>query len=520
MKYIITALLLFVSGLAHGQAGYLDKTFGDGGIVTVKLESPTNLYPFSMRILPNGDIMHCGIRYHMSRTYAMKHHSDGSVDSSFGYQGTTSFQSFGGFHNSYLYFYSDGRFLVFGDQVDEATSQARTSIVRFHANGMIDSGFGINGRYIPDSSYGVGTFYQLKVNNDGSIIALGSRNRSDSFGFVYAATITHITPEGKNDITFGSAGTKIVGAENDSGYINNAFFTKDDRCVFSYSQLPFSSSGIRLFSTHTDGTLDTSFGTNGFVDMQFSDDGEYISSIIEDADGKLICLLQMKSNIGRRSVLLRFFSNGTIDNSFGEYGVAPISTDAFEYYLDHFTLDSSMAILAAGSVIDSMGNTYPIIARYHSDGTFDSSHGTDGIVTEMSKHVVDITSVAVQSDGKYVVTGYAAANDGRYIGKICRINPDGKLRTNPTYEHSSSISVYPTPSTNNCTVTYTLPSSGECTMSLRDESGRQVKTFVTGGFRTAGEHKEELDLRGLAAGVYFLQIESNGTIQTEKLIKQ
>jgi hypothetical protein len=37
MKRItILVLLLFASALAYGQAGYLDKTFGDGGVVMIK----------------------------------------------------------------------------------------------------------------------------------------------------------------------------------------------------------------------------------------------------------------------------------------------------------------------------------------------------------------------------------------------------------------------------------------------------------------------------------------------------
>ncbi|HEY6172609.1 MAG TPA: T9SS type A sorting domain-containing protein, partial [Candidatus Kapabacteria bacterium] len=94
------------------------------------------------------------------------------------------------------------------------------------------------------------------------------------------------------------------------------------------------------------------------------------------------------------------------------------------------------------------------------------------------------------------------------------------LHTSRASSLSSYITLHPTPSTDYCTVTYTLASSSQCTITLRDESGREVRTYATNQYRTAGEHKEELDLRGLATGVYFLWVEHNGKTETAKLIKQ
>lgn len=125
--------------------------------------------------------------------------------------------------------------------------------------------------------------------------------------------------------------------------------------------------------------------------------------------------------------------------------------------------------------------------------------------------------LTVQRDAKYLIAGNARVND-RNAAVLTRMINTGKLKTS-TALPSNSLTLHPTPSTESCTITYTLPTSGGCTMTLRDESGREVRTFVTNEFRTAGEHKEELDLRGLAAGVYFLSLEHDGKIETTKLIK-
>jgi uncharacterized delta-60 repeat protein len=524
---IALALLLFASGLAYGQAEYLDETFGKGGVVTVQLQNPQSIFPSNLKILPNGDIMHCGSIFYSGdspKSYVMKHDSDGRIDSSFGKNGYCSFLSNSGYRlfNSYLYFYPDGRLLVYGDKARMDGNQPKPSIVRVLANGTIDTSFGDKGWYVPDSSIMAGTFLQLKVNADGSIIALGFRNTRDTVDFIYTPTITRISSAGINDTSFGVAGTKTVGSQSDSGYVQTAIFYKDNRCIFSCGQRMFSKTGLRMLSADLNGVIDSSFGTDGIIEMQISDDADYITSIVEEPGGKLLCIAERGSDGGRESLIIRVSPDGTVDNSFGNYGVAASPTNVYEYTLTHLALDSSMNILAAGYLYDSARFDYPIISHYHSNGTADSSHGGDGTIKEMSKYMRLIYSTAVQSDGKYLIMGFGyATDDGRGVVRICRINNNGKLAVYPTSKNSSTlISLHPTPSTDNCTVTYTFPSSGNCTMTLRDESGRTVRTFATDKYRTAGKQDEDIDLRGLASGVYFLQVEANGAIQTAKLIKQ
>ncbi|HEY6171792.1 MAG TPA: T9SS type A sorting domain-containing protein, partial [Candidatus Kapabacteria bacterium] len=506
--------------------GYLDETFGDGGVVTAQLQSPQSMFPANLKILPNGDIMHCGTIHHSGdrpKTYIMKHRSDGSVDSSFGDNGYSSFLSNFRMFNSYLYVYPDGRLLIYGDRVGAfGIDQQKPSIVRVLANGTIDTSFGDSGWYVPDSSILAGTFFQVKVNADGSIIALGSRNTRDTVDFIYTPTITRISSAGRNDTSFGDAGTKIVGTQIDSGHIHTAIFYKDNRCIFSCGQPISSKIGLRMFSTDLNGVIDSSFGTNGVIEMQLSDDVDYITAIAEEPSGKLLCIADRLADGGRESILIRFSPDGTLDNSFGSYGVAASPTYTYEYSLTYLTLDSSMNILAAGHLYDSARYDYPIISHYHGNGTPDSSHGGDGTIKEMSKYMRVIYSIAVQSDGKYLVMGFNyASDDGRAIARICLNNNTGKAAVYPTSKNPSTpVSLHPTPSTDNCTVTYTLPTASKCTITLRDESGREVRTFVQDEYRTAGEHEEELDLRSLPIGAYFLQIVCNGSIQTAKLIKQ
>jgi len=170
-------------------------------------------------------------------------------------------------------------------------------------------------------------------------------------------------------------------------------------------------------------------------------------------------------------------------------------------------------------VIDSI-NTYKwATIRYHSNGSIDSSYGTNSVSQDFPINM-NVRSVAIQSDGKYLVLGGQDNAGAQGKGILCRINNAGISAVPHVTTSHSFLSLHPTPSLDNCTLTYTLPSNSQCTIALCDESGKKVRVFAQDEYRTVGEHKDELDLRGLAVGVYFLSIEHDVKTETAKLIKQ
>jgi uncharacterized delta-60 repeat protein len=511
----ILIILLFATGLAYGQAGYLDKTFGDGGVVNIDFGWGSSIIPYDIHILPDGKIIHSG-RKNDNGIFLMKHHSNGRVDSSFGDQGIAQFSPIREATDLKLYCYPDGRFLVYGYRGNPHDAGILPFIVRFLANGTIDNTFGNDGMYEQPKSITSGLFKRIKVDSTGMIIALGEAVLADALADKFLPCISHITSLGKNDTSFGNMGIKSVGSVGDTSGINDAIIYSEDKCIFSV-QSP-SSESINILCCDLNGVLDSSFGTDGRIMMNLSDGKEWVIMMISDRDGSILCMGAFQTLSRVKPVLMRILSTGSVDNSFGEFGIAPIPNDGYERSAYYVALDSNQNIIQCGGM-DSSSYYFNIAMHYLHDGKIDSSWGVNGTSKELPENLWDIYSVATDNDGKFVVAGYEY-KPNHSIGILCRLNNIGKAQVSSSSKIFSSASLHPTPSAENCTVTYTLPSSGDCIMTLRDESGREVKTFATSGFRTVGEHKEELDLRGLASGVYFLQIESGGTIQTAKLIKQ
>jgi hypothetical protein len=58
-------------------------------------------------------------------------------------------------------------------------------------------------------------------------------------------------------------------------------------------------------------------------------------------------------------------------------------------------------------------------------------------------------------------------------------------------------------------------SEGRIRVHLYDVLGRQVRTVTTGA--DAGRHTLQLDTAGLSSGVYFLRLQAEGTVKTQRL---
>jgi len=77
------------------------------------------------------------------------------------------------------------------------------------------------------------------------------------------------------------------------------------------------------------------------------------------------------------------------------------------------------------------------------------------------------------------------------------------------------LSPHPNPTRTRATVQYAVPEPRKVSIRLYDPLGRQVRTVVRG--EQEGRHEKTIDLSGLASGVYFLQLRSNGEVRTRRL---
>jgi uncharacterized delta-60 repeat protein len=118
---------------------------------------------------------------------------------------------------------------------------------------------------------------------------------------------------------------------------------------------------------------------------------------------------------------VRYNTDGSLDTSFDTDGKVTTAIGASYDFVSSIALQSDGKIVVAGYFVN--GDNYDFaLVRYNTDGSPDTSFSGDGIVTTAIGAGSDsVTSIALQSDGKIVVAGhtYNGSNDdfalARYI---------------------------------------------------------------------------------------------------------
>ncbi|MFN6482592.1 DUF4347 domain-containing protein, partial [Nostoc sp. DedQUE02] len=180
-----------------------------------------------------------------------------------------------------------------------------------------------------------------------------------------------------------------------------------------------SSNNFAVVRYNSNGTLDTSFDSDGKVTTDIGSGTSDIGrSIALQADGKIIVAGVSNNNFA----VVRYNSNGTLDTDFNITG--KVTTDIGTNSTDNVysvTVQTDGKIIVAG-----VSNNNFALVRYDSNGSFDNSFGTNGIVTtDIGSNTTDTAySVSVQTDGKILVAGSSGSNFA-----LVRYNSDGSLDT-------------------------------------------------------------------------------------------
>jgi uncharacterized delta-60 repeat protein len=133
------------------------------------------------------------------------------------------------------------------------------------------------------------------------------------------------------------------------------------------------------------------------------------TSIVLQRDQKILVGGYYSTATAADTVLARFNTDGTADTTFGSGGVV-ISDFGKEELLNDVKVDSTGRIIAAGFQLDSLSHADAkfAIARYASNGTLDTSFGNHGLATPDFDPALSerATSLVIVDDARYVLAGY------------------------------------------------------------------------------------------------------------------
>jgi uncharacterized delta-60 repeat protein len=229
------------------------------------------------------------------------------------------------------------------------------------------------------------------------------------FLFLFVKTVA-ASGAGSLDTTFGSGGKVLTPFKNlYAGYNSKILLQPDGSIVMAciVQGSAYHDFHICLARFKADGSLDTGFGASGKViailegDNSFNDD--FTTGLAIQPDGKIVVTGYISTWNGDywtyKSVILRYTANGAPDTSFDGDGVKFADNAIFR----------DVVIQPDGKiVIAGLGIQGAIVIRLNTNGSFDTTFDGDGIAAtsmEVFGYSANITAVAIQPDGKIVLSG-------------------------------------------------------------------------------------------------------------------
>jgi uncharacterized delta-60 repeat protein len=307
------------------------------------------------------------------------------------------------------------------------TDVALLSDGRFATVGQYSSGTTTTGSYattvLPDGSRQALRSINAHTTTTGSTyitsIAVDSQNRIIRAGYtedlgVTAVVIGRNLPDAtlSNDTTFSSTDhviTTIHVATGSEHVINDIAVQSDDKIVV-VGRVKNGTAGnndVLVIRYNTNGTLDTTFNTTGYVidDVDGGGLDNQALSVLIDSSGKII--VAGKQNNPGAFLMMRFTSAGARDLSFNSIGhkIQGITNG---------TDDAANSIALQGTKILFSGYTNPnanqtgiAVLRINNDGTLDTTFATGGELTYTNTNPARFraTKIIVQPNNRILIAG-------------------------------------------------------------------------------------------------------------------
>ena len=343
----------------YNTNGSLDSTFGTGGIVTTPIGSG-NAIANAIGIQSDGRIVAAGSFHNGSNdNFALvRYNTNGSLDSTFGTGGIVTTPVGSGYAGAYaLGIGSDGRIVVAG--YSSNGSDYDFALVRYNTDGSLDSTFGTGGIVITPMGSGYDIAYALGIGSDGRIVAAGSSHYGSNYNFALARYNT----DGSLDSTFGTGGivTTSIGIGDSEALALG--IGSDGRIVAAGKSPDGSNYDFALVRYNTNGSLDTTFGTGGIVTTPVGSGWDFANGLGIQSDGRIVTAGKSFNGSNYDFALVRYNANGSLDTTFGTDGIVITPIGSYDTYAIALGIQSDGRILAAGSS-DNGSNVSFALVRY------------------------------------------------------------------------------------------------------------------------------------------------------------
>jgi uncharacterized delta-60 repeat protein len=308
---------------------------------------------------------------------------------------------------------SDGKIIVAG-QVSFSASNNFCGIARYNANGSIDASFGNGGRVSTDVN--TKHYSELKavaIQADGKIVVAG--NTTNLLGTNLDFTVIRYKTNGNLDSTFGTNGVVTLDFGNSDDFARSIAIQNDGKIIVGGDAKVSGNVDFAAARLNTNGTLDNGFGLNGKINIDFESNYDQADAMLLQPDGKILLggFYTVSTNTHFAFGLVRLTSAGVLDANFGTNGKAKLDFSNSNHAIHALALQTDGRIVAAG---EGPANLY--VVTLNANGTYDTNFGNFGIFNNPSTH--RSKALLIQPNGQIIVGGikYNGSNDDFYLNRL------------------------------------------------------------------------------------------------------
>ena len=392
-----------VAMVRYNINGSLDTTFDVDGIVTTNIGTRSSTdEALNIAVQPDGKTVVVGYNRTGNRDdFAVtRYNTNGALDTTFDGDGkvTTNVVANRSAWASSAAIQADGKIIVVGTTDQGGFNDF--AVVRYNTNGTLDTTFGTNGKVTTDIGTNHDDATSIAIQADGKVIVAGNSLINNYWDF----TVVRYNANGTLDSNFGTGG-KVSTSTGDDDRAESVAIQADGKIVLAGYSWITNHNDVVVVRYNANGTLDNTFGTGGKVSTVTASSESF--SMALQSDGKIIVAgVSYGGNYASSvvSLVMRYNANGTLDNTFGTNGKVTSSFDNNETEGYAVALQADGKIVVAGSV--NINNIWGFgVIRYNTNGTLDTTFDTDGKASTSLGSYAYVKSLALQADGKIVIAG-------------------------------------------------------------------------------------------------------------------
>ena len=364
--------------------GKPDATFLSGGF-TQQNSGLNDVYGSRILELADGSFITLGVSIAAPYMYLVKYHSDGTIDRSFGSDFGVGIGTIGlaalpvGAASQLLNLesQSNGRILVLAQQ---PISTGSPVVLGFTNAGILDPAFGVSGT----AAFTVDNMYPTKmvVLPDNKILVTAFTTTTG------VSSIYRLNANGTIDTSFGTGGSTLIASPDTSPAQVYGMNVSTDGKIIVVGAFGAIANPRTLISRYlANGTLDTTFGTNGFAFAGTGTSGNSAVTVNVLPDSRLLISGTSDFGTSHEIFLTRLSSSGATDTAFGTNGYiryAGVSVTAY----------AVVAVQPDQRILIGYATDRVIINRLNENGSFDSTFGTNGSITRTAasgeRNIIDL----------------------------------------------------------------------------------------------------------------------------------